>query len=105
MTEALVATVVGVVVSVALETIPGLKDKWTSWKYKPITMFLLFLLVPVIAWALTCYAGLPLFTTADCTWQGAVYAAGIGLLAFLANQTTFAVATRNTENAVMRNLM
>lgn len=105
MTEALVATVVGIVVSVALETIPGLREKWTGWRFKPITMFLLFLIVPLVAWALTCYAGLPLFTSVDCSWQGALHAAAVGLLAFLANQTTYAVATRNTVNAVERNLM
>jgi len=103
MTAELLSVAVGAVVSVALEVVPGLKARWSTWQWKPLTLLGLFLALPLAAWALACFAGIMLIPLpALCGVEGGLRAAGLGFLTFLASQTTFAVATRRTENAVAR---
>jgi len=93
--------VVTAIVSLLVEVVPGLKEKWNDLKWKPLIMLGLSLVVPVALWALSCYGDMP-FVDVTCGWQGAVNMVVAGFIAFLANQTTFAVGTRNTVNAQAR---
>ncbi len=105
MTSEVIASLFGVIVSVVLEMLPWLKDKWTKWKWKPLTLFAGMVALSVGVWALACFAGITLFPKpTDCGINGALKAAGVGVLAFMANQTTFAVVTRHSANATDRNV-
>ena len=79
---------------------PGLKDKWSEWK--PLTLFVDFLVVPTIVWALFCLGGIELGIEVACGVQGALQGLWLGFVAFLGNQTGYAVAVRTTLNAVRR---
>lgn len=103
MTEELIAVIVGVIVSWALETIPKLKDFWSDWEYKTISLWALFEIVPLAGWALTCFAGFSFYANPLCTVQGGVNAFILGFAAFMGSQTNYAVAARHTENAQARN--
>jgi len=102
MTASIIAGIVGAIVSVLLEVVPGLKERWSEWEWKPLTLFGLFEAVPLVAWALTCFAGMAIYDVPDCTWQGALAVMSVGFVAFMASQTTFTLATRKTENARAR---
>lgn len=102
MTRETIALVVGGVVSVALEIVPGLRDLWSKWEWRRVTLLGLFLAVPLGAWALVCAAGLSLPGTYDCTTQGAFDAAILGLVAFAGSQTAYLVITRQSANARAR---
>lgn len=100
MTAEVIATIVGMLVSVLLEVIPGLKDKWSTWEWKRLTLLVGFVLVPVVAWALGCFANITFVQNSfSCDVQGALTAAGLGFLAFVGNQGAFGFATRELPNA------
>lgn len=104
MTQELVATVIGIVVSVMLEVIPGLKDKWSTWQWKRLTLLVGFVLLPVAVWALGCFAGINFVEqNFPCDVQGGLMAAGLGFLAFVGNQGAFGFAVRELPNAERRN--
>lgn len=103
MTQELIAIIVGIIVSWALEIVPGLKKVWSEWEYKPLTLFIIFTAVPVAAWALTCFAGFNFYNDPVCALQGGVSAFMIGFIAFMGSQTNYTVAARHTENAQTRN--
>lgn len=102
---ALIVTIVGAIVSLLLEIIPGLKDKWSAWKWKPLMLFLGFLLVPAAIFVGKCSLGMDIALppTVTCTLTGLLYALGYGFLAFMGNQTTFSLVTRKFYNARVRN--
>lgn len=102
MSRELIALLVGIAVSWALEVVPYLKDYWSEWEYKPLTLWGLFEIIPVGAWALTCFAGFDWFQAPVCTLQGGVDAFLLGMWAFMSSQTNFTLAARKTENAVSR---
>ena len=103
MTAELIATIVGMIVSVALEVIPGIKDKWNVWKWKRLTLLVGFVAVPVIVWALGCFADISFIQqNFTCDVQGGLMAAGLGFLAFVGNQGAFGYAVRNFSNAQSR---
>ncbi len=103
MTAEVIATIVGMLVSVLLEVVPGLKDKWSTWKWKRLTLLIGFILVPVVVWALGCYANITFVQNGfTCDVQGGLTAVGLGFLAFVGNQGAFGLATRELPNAQKR---
>lgn len=97
-----IAVIVGALVSVGLEVIPGVKEKWSAWEYKALVLFGLFEIVPVALWVAFCFGGLGLYEM-ECGTDGLVRALIAGFVGFMATQTTYAVGTRNTTNAKVRN--
>jgi len=93
--------IVNALVSVILEVVPGLKNKWSNLQYKPLILLAFALVVPVVLWVLHCYAYIQ-FLEIECTWQGLFNMLIAGFTAFLVNQTAFAVATRELPNAKER---
>lgn len=103
MTSEAIAIAVGAIISVLLEVVPGLKKVWTNWQWKPLVLFVGFVSLPVIAWALACFAGINVIPVpVNCGVQGALQAAGVGFAAFLGNQTAFSLVSRETKNAQAR---
>lgn len=98
-----IAVMVGALVSVGLEIIPGVKEQWNTWKYKALVLFGLFEAVPLVLWALACFANISFYPVDSCGVEGAIRAAVAGFVGFMATQTTYAVGTRNTPNAEARN--
>ena len=94
-------SVVNALVSVMLEVVPGLKDKWSGLKYKPLVLLGFALVIPVALWALSCYAGLA-FIDVVCSWQGAFQMFVAGFVAFLVNQTAFSTSVRKLPNVQAR---
>ena len=94
-------SVVNALVSVMLEVVPGLKDKWSGLKYKPLILLGFALVVPVALWALSCYGGLA-FIDVVCSWQGAFQMFVAGFVAFLVNQTAFSTSVRKLPNVQAR---
>ena len=102
MNAVLISTIVGMIVSVMLETIPGLKKVWTDWEWKRLALLAGFVLVPVGAWLLACPAGLYIGIVADCTIQGLLEWIVVGFLAFTGSQTSYLVKVRGLPNSVAR---
>ena len=94
-------SVVNALVSVMLEVVPGLKDKWSGLKYKPLILLGFALVVPVALWALSCYSGMA-FVDVVCSWQGAFQMFVAGFVAFLVNQTAFSTSVRKLPNVQAR---
>ena len=94
-------SIVNALVSVLLEVVPTLKEKWSEMKYKPLILLGFAVVVPVALWALSCYAGMA-FVEVECSWQGAFQMLVAGFVAFLVNQTTFSTQTRKLPNVVAR---
>lgn len=105
MTTGLIAMVVGGLVSLALEVIPGLKDKWANWEWKPLSLLVGFLGVPVAIVALVCSFGITLpEISLDCVNLSQTYVNAIllGFISFLGNQGTFYTATHRLPNVRAR---
>jgi hypothetical protein len=90
------------IVSLALETIPGLKKAWAGWEWKRLALLAAFVLVPVAAWVLVCSAGLDIGVAADCTAQGLLEWAVVGLMAFTGSQATYVVKARGLAETAGR---
>ena len=102
MNAGLISTIIGIIVSVALETIPGLKKIWTNWEWKRLALLVGFVLVPVATWLLACPAGLDVGVVADCSTQGLLEWAVLGFLAFTGSQTSYLVKVRGLPNSLAR---
>ena len=102
MSTELLVVLVGALVSLALEIIPGLKDVWSAWAWKPLTLFVGFLIVPALVWALVCYGGIDIGLEVVCGVQGLLQGLWLGFVAFLGNQAGYTVGVRNTANALAR---
>ena len=102
MTQEMIALVVGGIVSIVLEVIPGLKDVWSKWEWRRVTLLGLFLAVPLGALALVCLAEVSLPGTYICTTQGVFDAAILGLMAFAGSQTMYLMVARQSANAMAR---
>ena len=102
MTAEWIALVVGAIVSVALEVVPGLKEKWTNWEWKRMSLFVLFIGVPLVSVMLICLAGFELPFVVDCSQQGYLDAIVLGFVAFISNQGTFFTGTHRLANARRR---
>ena len=101
----LIVVLVEALVSLGLEVVPRLKDKWTEWKCKPLTLFVGFLVVPLAAWALFCLGGIELGVEVFCGVQGALQGLWLEFVAFLGNQAGHAVVVDKTPNAMSRALI
>jgi hypothetical protein len=105
MTANLIATIVGILISVGLEVIPGIKEKWSKWKWKPLTLLSMFLLVPAALWVLACPLNVSVPWAVDCSISGLGAAVVLGLTAFGANQGVFSLVLRKRlPNVVKRNM-
>ena len=102
MSAQLVSAVVGAIVSVMLETVPGLKEKWSAWEWKSMTMFVLSLGVPVGIVTLSCSLGVELPVVTECGQAGFVDAIILGVTYFLGNQGTFLAISHRLSNAQKR---
>jgi len=102
MTNQIIVVLVGALVSLALEIVPGLKDVWSDWQWKPLTLFVGFLLIPVIVWALVCYGGINVGLDVTCGVQGLLQGLWLGFIAFLGNQAGYSVGASKTANAQAR---
>ena len=98
MTAELITIVVGAIISVLLQVVPGLNDVWATLRWKPLIMLGVSVLVGAGMWALVCLGGIEIGTAVDCTKQGGVTALYFGLISFLANQTTYAVGARRINS-------
>lgn len=104
MTAELITLIVGILISIALEIVPGLKEEWSDWKWKPLTMLVISVGTGLGMWALVCLAGIDLKMLLDCTKQGIASALYFAFVSFVGNQTTYAVGTHKTANARARDL-
>jgi len=102
MTQQMIALVVGGIVSVLVEIIPGFKAAWAEWKWRRASLLGLFLVVPLGAWLLTCTAGLSVPGEYTCTNQGVLDTMVLGLVAFAGSQATYLAVTRQSANARLR---
>ena len=102
--QAVLVAVVGYILSVALEIVPWLKEHWTDWPYKAVSLLGLFIIVGVGWWAIQCWTALPVpALDVPCGWEGAVTMVTYALLAWAGSQTGFSTAARYTDNAQERN--
>ncbi len=102
MSAELISGVVGAIVSVALETIPGLREKWSAWEWKQMTMFALSLGVPVGVVTLSCSFGVELPVVTGCEQGDFINALILGVTHFLSTQTTFLAVSHRLNNAKER---
>jgi hypothetical protein len=94
--------IVGGIVSILLEVVPRLKDMWSGWEWRRLTLLGLSLGVPLGAWGLVCLAGVTLPFEVACGGQGAFDAAVLGIISFLSGQTTYLVKSRGLPNSLAR---
>ena len=102
MTAELIAMIVGAIVSILLEVVPKLKDAWSEWEWRRMTLLGLSLGVPLALWALVCYAGVALPFEVACGGQGAFDAVMLGIISFLSSQTTYLIKSRSLPNSMAR---
>lgn len=102
MTGEMIALVVGFVVSILLEIIPGLNLLWTSWRWRRATLLGMSLAIPLIAWQLVCRVSLSLPGEYICTSQGVLETFITSLVAFAGSQTGYLMVARQSVNARRR---
>jgi hypothetical protein len=91
LTGEIVAAVLGAVLSIVLQVVPGLDVLWNDWKYKRATWLGGCLLIPLIIVGLV-YAGAPLGIQlpGPFIWDGLITAIRAGLAAYFMSQVTYA---------------
>ena len=104
MTQQMIALVVGSIVSILVEIIPGFKEMWSKWEWKRASLFGLFVAVPLVAWVLVCTAGVVIPGEYACTTQGVLDAVITGIVAFAGSQAMYLAVTRQSANAKLRHL-
>lgn len=102
MTQRIVAMIVGAIVSILLEVVPKLKDVWSGWEWRRMTLLGLSLGVPLALWGLVCYALVALPFEVACGGQGAFDAVMLGIISFLSSQTTYLMKSRQLPNVLAR---
>jgi len=104
MTQATIAGVIGFIVSVLAEVVPGFNTWWDKFVYKRLALLLASVGVPLVLWALACFTTVSVpFTPDDCGVDGAVQAVLLGLVAFAGEQTGFNVLVRKMSRYNARN--
>jgi hypothetical protein len=95
MTGEIVSAIVGTVISLALEIVPGLASLWDKWEWKRGATLLLCLAAGFATMGL-CYAGAPVgFECAGpFIWDGLFTAFKASFAAYFLNQVTYAVVSR-----------
>ena len=104
MTREMIALVVGSVVSILVEIIPGFKEIWSGWKWRRASLLGLFVVVPLGAWVLVCLAEVVIPGEYLCTMQGLFDAMIMGIVAFAGSQAMYLAVTRQSANAKLRHL-
>lgn len=96
MTGEVVYAALAFVLSLALDIIPGLKDKWKALPKgtKEFGWLIASLGVPMGLWALACYAGVKLFFEYQCDVNGFVVVMKVGLVAYGLSQGTHKVVKK-----------
>ena len=102
MTQQMIALIVGSIVSILVEIIPGFKEIWSEWEWKRASLFGLFVAVPLGAWVLVCTFGLVIPGLYLCTNQGILDAVITGIVAFAGSQAMYLAVTRQSANARLR---
>lgn len=102
MTQQMIALVVGGIVSILVEIVPGFKEIWSEWKWRRTSLFGLFVVVPLGAWLLVCTAGVVIPGEYICAIQGVVDAVITGIVAFAGSQAMYLAVTRQSANARLR---
>lgn len=101
MTAEYIAAAVAVVVSLLLEVVPGLAEKWNTLDetYKRLAWLAGCLLIPLAIVGAGC-AGLDLgVVSPGCDVNGAVEALTVGFAAYFASQVTYSVASKRVRRA------
>lgn len=95
------ATVLGVIVSIALEVVPGIKDKWDTWEYKRAVWLggsfaVTFGLVGMA------YGGAPVFDVelGPFVWDGLLVAIQASTAVYFGGQVAYAAQKRIAAKAV-----
>jgi len=102
-TEEVILLIVGYIVSVLLEFIPGFNKWWSDVAHKRALLFGLCLGIPVVVWLLVCVAGLSLpLRGVACTTLGLAALVELGLATFFGTQTGYVTASQYTPNARAR---
>lgn len=96
------AVIVGFAISVLLEIIPGLKEEWKTWRWKPLTLLVGFIVAAVALQALTCGGFRVPIVAETCDWRGYLVAAAAGLWAFAGSQGGYITVSRKLPNALAR---
>ena len=104
MTQQMIALVVGSIVSILVEIIPGFKGVWSKWEWRRASLLGLFVVVPLGAWVLVCTFGLVIPGDYLCTMQGLFDAVVTGIVAFAGSQAVYLALTRQSANAKLRHL-
>ena len=102
MTREMIALIVGFVVSMLVEVVPGFKTAWSKWKWRRASLLGLFVVVSLGAWMLSCTVGLTIPGIYLCEVQGVLDTLIMGLVAFAGSQTTYLMFTRKSANAKLR---
>lgn len=104
MTAEYVVAAVAVVVSLLLEVVPGLAEKWNTLDetYKRLAWLGGCLAIPLAIMGAGC-AGLDLGVIApSCDTQGVVAALKVGFAAYFASQVTYSVVSKSVRKAKIR---
>jgi hypothetical protein len=94
MSGVMVATILGVIVSIVLEAVPGLADWWSNWAWKRVAWLAGSFVVSFSLVGLA-YAGAPVgFEPPDTfIWDGLFLAIGSGVAAYVGGQVSYAVVS------------
>ena len=99
MTEELIITIWGAILSVLLETVPGLSTWWESWEWKRAALLVGCFVISFSLLAL-CYGGAPVgFACPEpFIWAGLLEAAKVAVLAFVGAQAGFVILSKRLAN-------
>lgn len=96
MTSEFVLAVLGVIISIALEAVPGLSNWWAAWEWKRAAWLVGCFVVAFAAMGLA-YAGAPVGfdPPGPFVWDGLFASVLSAIAAFTAGQVTYGVASRH----------
>lgn len=93
--SSIIAGVIGAILSILVETVPGFDKLWNAWQWKRLTLFVACFVVS-FALLLLCYEGAPVGfeCAAPFLWAGLWQAVIAALAAFAGSQIMFIKASR-----------
>lgn len=100
----IISIVVGVLVSILLETVPGLNEWWSKKKRKNQILLAFSILVPVAMWLLACFVNITLPFDVACTNQGLFDIIIAGVTVYTSTQGTYNLGVNKLPNARARNI-
>jgi len=101
--SASVAFFAGVLTSLALEVVPGLREAWARQSSKRLILFAAHTLSPAVVWVLACFIDFPFPFPVPCGRNGLLQVMTLGVTALAGNQGTYAVAVRHLPRVKARN--